>query len=332
MKRSLSFVFAILIFSVLVSCDPKPEPAEITSLDTYTDEVLNFSVKYPSNWATAKSPGVRFVCFSDENGKSRFTNYDTEGLPVAKVDVFTGDIDSVNTFEEFMKVNKRFAPDTYSSPEKIKIDGIECIKQTYEFELTDGICKGEIYYGTKDNQKAALLQFEAFGGTFEAYKPKFDEIVASFVLPVKPEPKAQDTITELVEQDPPSSTLKQVKGEGYMMQIPENFQRERGYFIGLRRGDSFLRVDVKDVTDKTNLEKTVDQSIGNFPSASKSKTKMGGKDAFKISYKPSGQVDGAVYFTINNGKLFKVTINWFKGEEADYKPIFEKCVSTFKFR
>jgi hypothetical protein len=332
MKRSFSLLLAVLLISMLWSCDEKAKPAEITSLVTFNDEIVKFSIKYPSNWTTIKSEGKGLYCLSDENGKSRFSQYDSEGIASARIIFSTQDIDTVDTFEKIMAGSKRFAPETYSAPQKVKIDGIECIKQTYEFELTDGLFKGEIYYGTKDNQKAALLQFEAFGGTFDAYKPKFDEIVSTLVLPVKPAPKTADTITELIEQDPPSTTLKQVGGEGFTIKIPDNFQKERGQYMGLRRGDCYIRVDVKDASEQANLKKTVDQSKANFRGASMSSTKIAGADAFKITYKPSNQVDGEVYFTMKDGKLFQITINWFKDEEADFKPVFQKSVSTFKFR
>ena len=46
----------------------------------------------------------------------------------------------------------------------------------------------------------------------------------------------------------------------------------------------------------------------------------------------AGTVKGKVWFAMKGDKMYRITINWFTGEEKDFLPIFEKSVASFKFK
>lgn len=332
-KLLLNVLPAFLIAIVLFNCGGGPKFTEVKELETYKDPATKFEVKYPSNWFVAqKLTGDRFLVYSTKPAMERFRRYAPEGLPAVKIELNVTRLDSIITLDTVQAKNMIFQKEVYSEPEMVEINGVQVRKIDYAFELEDGPFHGVMYVGAKDTGRATVLQIEAFAGSWEHYKKTFDEIVSSLVLAQTP-PKRADTVYVQQEAEPPSKELKEKMGKGFSIKIPDNFNKEGGLYIGGRRGDSYIKVDVKDVSENVNFDKTVEESRKRFPGASAAKAmKLDGQKALMFSYKPSGSVDGEVYFTMKGGKLYQITLNWFKGEADDYKPIFRKCAKTFKFQ
>ncbi len=224
MRKLLTIFLPALIVSAFIwSCDEGPKPIEIASLDTYTDEIKGFSVKYPSNWSALPIPGQRFVVFSSSQGQNRFFKYDAKGLPAAKIDLMAITIDSAKTIEDVIENAKIFGPEYYSTPEKLTIDGAEASKITYSFQLEDGEFNGVFYAAAKDEGTATVLIMEAFGGAFKHYKDKFDEIANSLILAKTPAPVSEmpDTVFQVIEAEPASPNLvtKKARGSRLVFQI-----------------------------------------------------------------------------------------------------------------
>lgn len=330
MKKFTSFISLIILSAVaFYSCGNKNKPTEIKDLTTYNDNIAKYSIKYPSNWVAKQAP-MSISIYNTTDGLRRFIQYDTKGASAAKVEFSWIKMDTFS-LEQVIERFKKFAPETYSAPTKLKIDGADVTCFKYTFELEDGPFNGEAYFAVKDSGIASVLVFEAFGGTFEAYKEKFSEILSSVKFAVKPVEAAADTSKK--EADPPSETLRTISGDGYTIQIPDNFSRDKGFYIGERRGDSYIRVDIIDASKQSNLDKIVNDSKANFPGSTEPKdVSISGQKGKLIYYNPSSSVAGEVIFVIKGAKLYRITINWFKGEEAMFKPIFQKCVQTFKFQ
>lgn len=330
MKKMIILAMAALISILCFSkCGGKGDVVEIKSLAVYEDPAVKFSIKYPENWISQQVTGARFLVFTTKTAKTRFVRYDALGTAGAKIEVLVTSLDSTMTLDSVM-ANKLFQPDAYTPAKNITIDGVQGFMQTYAFELEDGPFHGEVYYATKDNKLATTIYFEAFGGTFDEYKKQFDEIIASIKLAAKPAEKS-DTITVVEEADPPSTTLRTVSGEGFSIDIPDNFSKEGGMYLGQRRGDSYIKVDVFDASKTKDLSKLVDENKKKLPGAGgTTNISIGGEKAMKVAYNPSGKVGGEIYFVLKNKKLYRLTLNWFKGEEKDFKPIFQKCAMTWK--
>ena len=332
----ISFIIAVLI---LWSCSPKAEPEEITGMTTYEDAAVKFSIKHPQNWIVQAVPGSRVIFYSSKGAKDRFVQYDAEGKAGAKIDVYAKKLDSGKTLDDFMKSTKLFDAKTYSKAEKIKIDGVEGFKQTYSFELNDGPMDGEVYYASKDGKYATAVFFEAFAGTLHGYHKYLEEMIASVKLAFEPEEKKPTEV--LVEADPPSQTLTTMGGDGYTILIPDNFTSTTGKakdaigsrnYIGDRRADCNIQVDVMDASKQQNLKKIVDDNKAKYGNANPNATNIGGQSAYVFSYSPGRNVQSRVYFVIKGNKLFRITMNWFKGEEASYLPVFEKSIKSIKFQ
>jgi hypothetical protein len=343
MKRYIYLALATFAAMIIfVGCEKGPEPIPIESLDTHTDPVTKFEVKYPSNWKTAEQT-QRFVVYSDPQVSKRFTfrgEY-SQGFPGAKIDMMAMDMDSLWTLDSVMAKSMMFDKEIYQK-ENVTFGGKPGYKLTYAFELDGGPFMGEMYMAIKDTGKATVLIFEAFDGTMDMYKPKFDEIANSVVLASLPKTRQPgDTIFQEVEADPPTDNLSTKRGDGFTIGIPDNFYKnnvktapsaEKSYFYwGDRRGDSFIRVDIFDASEQKDLSKIVEENKSKYGNNSAQNAKLGGKDAKRIDYSASSTVKGRVYFVVSGDKLYRVTINWFTEEESDYLPPFEKSVNSIKF-
>ncbi|MBI5326027.1 MAG: hypothetical protein HZB41_12275 [Ignavibacteriae bacterium] len=310
-------------------------------MTTYEDAGVKFGIKHPQNWIVQAIPGSRVIIYSSKGAKDRFLQYDAEGKAGAKIDVYAKKLDSGKSLEDFMASTKMFDPKTYSKPEKVKIDGVEGYKQTYSFELSDGLMEGEVYYATKDGKYATAVFLEAFGGTLHGYHKYLEEIIASVKLAYEPSAKKPDTV--LVEAAPPSQNLTTMGGDGYTILIPDNFTSTSGKskdaiasrnYIGDRRADCNIQVDVIDATKQQNLKKIVDDDKNKvkYGNSNASATTLGGQQAYVFNYSPGRNVQSRAYFVIKGNKLFRITMNWFKGEEASYLPVFEKSIRSIKFQ
>ena len=331
-------LFILSLIVLLFSCEKKGEPAEIKEMKVYDDPVTKFSIKYPSNWFTQSSPGQRFVCYTAQTARERFAQYEGKGLACAKFEVLIQKLTDGKTMDSVIQSTKLFTQDKYSAPTKVKIDGIDATKLTYNFELEDGMFNGEVYYAQKDPQYVAVIFFEAFSGTLEAYRKSIDEVLASVKLPVTPQ--AKDTIFKQEEADPPSKTMTSKGGDGYSIEIPDNFRAEgskaagtlssRNY-IGNRRADCNIQIDVIDASKQKNLKKIVEENSPKYKNSKPQEIKIGGVQAYVMPYSFKKDVESKVYFVIKGEKLYRITMNWYKPEEADYLPIFEKSIKSIKF-
>lgn len=339
MKKLLSLTFlSMFIMALIVSCGKdKPSPVPIEGYDTYTDAVMEFSIQYPKNWDIKRFPGDRVTIVSSKVANSRFKSFDPEGEPGAKIDFVTFTLKDQMTLDTVV-AKKQFLPEVYSSPEKIMLDGVEAIKQKYQFPLADGLFEGEIYFATADGKVVSVITFETFADNFATYKNDFDKILKSVKLAKFPSATA-DTVKEIIELPLPSEKLVPTKGQGFTIQIPENFDSKnpsvggtiKSYqYIGERRADCDIRVDIIDASKQKDLTKIVDQNKSRHKNAEPQSTSFAGLKAYVFNYTPIANVNSRVYYTLKGDKLYRVTMNWSNEEANAYKPIFEKVLNSFK--
>lgn len=339
MKRlSISF-FLIGLFVFIYGCGEKKQIVEVKELISYTDPSMGFSIKYPSNWEVQKYPGDRFLAFTSKTIIKRFRTFDVEGEQGAKIELLVVKLPAGQTIDSVM-AKKQFTPETYSKPTKVRIDGVDAFRQTYEFPLLDGKFQGEIYFAQKDSQVVTVISFEAFGETFEYYKPAFEQIINSVTLASMPKQQA-DTIKKVVEAPPPSENLIPYSGDGFSIKISDNFDVRnpqvggalKSYqYIGERRLDCDIRIDIFDASKQKNLDKIAQDNKAKHKNVEPKATTLGGVKAYLFEYSPVANVKSKVYYAIHKDKLYRVTVNWFAGEEQSYKPIFDKSIASFKFQ
>jgi hypothetical protein len=330
-----TIIFALLV--IATSCNKSGDAPAVEGYEVYKDANSGLSLEYPKNWYTNTSP-IRFVAFNVKEWQGRFGQYDTEGNPVIKLDVTIYEIDSTNTIDSIVVKSKKFAESAYETTDAT-IGGLPAKKLVYTFELTSGVFYGETYVLKVDDNSANVVQIECFDGTYDTYKEALDKFFASYKPGKFPKPK-KDTVTQVQEGEPPSQTLVTKSGNGYSIKVPDNFMAERGpsggvieskNFIGERRADCNIIVDVIDASKNKKLGNIVEENRKNYKNANPSKISLGGKEAYQLNYTFGRDVMSRVYFVINGDKLFRITMNYYNGEKASYLPIFEKCISSFQF-
>lgn len=336
--KKITTLFAFLSIVLLIaSCSRGPKAPEVKGYETYTDNTSGLTIEYPKNWHKTTNP-IRFVVFNANESKTRFVRYDPEGYPGAKIDINLFEMDSLTTIDSIVTKVKKFTDDVYEMKD-VQFAGYPAKKLTYTFELNSGVFYGETYVLQNDPTTVNVFQIEAFDGTYDKYKEAFDRAIKSFKPGVFPKAKT-DTVQTVTEQPVPSKTLTTKSGLGYSIKIPDNFSSERGpssgvleskNYIGTRRADCNIVVDVLDASKNKNLQKIVDENKANYQNATPQKTKIGGKDAYVMKYTARKDVLSRVYFVVNGEKLYRITMNWFKGEEPDYLPIFEQSIQSFRF-
>lgn len=339
MKRLFIFIVSAIVFSFLLSsCGKKKNVVEISGLSTYTDAGAGFVIQYPTNWTSTNTIGERFVSFTSKESIRRFKSFDPEGIAAAKIDIQAVKLKEGQTLDTIMNL-KQFEQNIYSKPVEVTIDGVKAMKQTYEFPLTDGKFQGEIYYAMKDQNYVTVISFETFADLFDTYKDKFAEILKSVKLAQKTVAKS-DTVKKEVQADPPSSKLTNYKGDGFTMQVPDNFDVKnpksnaiKSYkFEGMRRGDCYILIDVFDASKQNKLDKIVADNKPKYNTEPKA-TNISGQKAYVFEYAASAQIQRRVFFAVNGNKLFRITVDYNKTEDADlFKPVFDKSIATFKFQ
>ena len=340
MKRvSNTLLLLLLIGLMITACDKGPKPVEITGLKTYTDVPLKFSIQYPENWVAATTQGQRVIVFSSNDTRSRFLDYASEGFPGAMINLFVAKVDSAKTEEDIIKDLKRFEESIYK-PSNVTIDGVQGKRWDYEFPLEDGEFKGVVVVASKDEITYTTLKLEAFGDAWKKYEADFEKIIATLQLAIT-QTSTADTLMIVEELPPPSEKLVLKSGNGFSISVPENFYLGRtnaanmiaSYnYIGDRRGDCNIQVDVIDASQTSDFKKAANELASKYPgSPSISDTKVGGIDGFVMNWTPGRNLKGRVFFAKKGDKLFRISMNWFVPEEADYLPIFEKSIASIKF-
>ena len=340
MKRvKYTLLLSLIIGLVITACDKGPKPVEITGLKTYTDPALKFSIQYPENWATIITQGQRVTVFSSNDTKSRFLDYASNGFPGAMIDLFVSKVDTTKTEADIIKNAKRFEDNFYKQT-AFTMDGVNAKRFEYGFPLEDGDFKGVLIVASKDEVTYTTLKLEVFGDAWEKYEEDFNKIIASVTLAIT-QSNAPDTLTLTEELLPPSDKLVTKNGNGFSISIPENFYQGKANsanviasynYIGDRRGDCNIQVDVIDASKTSDFKKSATELASKYPgSPALSSTKIGGTDGFVMNWSPGKNIKGRVFFAKKESKLFRISINWYTPEEADYLPIFEKCVASIKF-
>lgn len=331
--KKIAISLLLLTGLFLASCGEEgPQAPDAGKLTTYTDDATNFSIDYPENWDDNKVVGKQFQAFSIKEGKIRFSQFDTKGQPVARVSMTIMVLDSGQGLETALDTNYVFAKEYYTAPVDAKVGGMTGKKVTYSFPLSDGQFDGELVVATKDDQLYHIIKFEAFAGTMEKYRKTFDEMLSSVKLGTKPE---RTVVTgEAEELPPPSSKMKTVKGSGYSIKIPDNFETSnkggRTVYAGERRGDSYVSVS-SSATSSKNLKGTAEKNAKAVGASKVTKMTLGGQEAYLVSYSATSAIQRDMYYVINDGKLYQIVVDYFKEEADMYKNVLTKSAKSIKF-
>lgn len=334
-----TLTLAVLCFALAAGCTRKAKPAPIDELKLVTDELRSFSMSVPSNWFKQQRTGDLILASTSKTIGQRFMNFGA-GDGGAKVEIRALVLDSVTTMDTVIsrfKLEFEDDLDRYTA-ETAQLGGKPAKKLTVKFDQIDGEFQSVAYFAEQDSI-VTMVQFAAFGNTFGDYQERFNEILATVKLAKRPAPIEQPKVAAPTGPEPPSDTLRVYNAPDFSIQIPQNFEGKKGTvsalssmnFLGSRY-DCTIQVDVFDAKDQKNLNKIVEQNKGRYGGGSAAATTIDGEKAYYFSYNPAANVSSRAYFTVKNGKMFRVTLNWFKPEQSVYLPLFERCLATMDIK
>lgn len=326
----------------IASCTKKVEVPPITGLDTYDDKVANFSLQYPKNWKATQEAGKSVAYYSNEQILERFNGNNAYGemeISGAKIGVTITKLEApLTNLDSVINNTKIFEdPTIYAPLQDVTLDGVKAKRLSYAVKYEDGEFKGERYFAMKDSTALTIIEFEAFGGSFDQLHPKFEEILKSTKLAYF-KPVTRDTTGgKPAEPFKASETLASYDGSGFSISYPNNFSAKNvgggTQFQGIGGpSDCIINISVADASKQGNLTSIINQNKKLYKAESSTNTKLDGNDAAYIEDSPVKDVRRRTYFSVKGGKLYKVTLQWFKPEQEFFLPVFEKSLASFKFK
>lgn len=336
MKRLSVYLAAFAFLALIIgSCGKKQKAPEIGELVDFKDAAREFSVKIPKNFQKKEVLGKRIYAFSSQEALSRLNSPTPEGPIGVSVDVTVQDLtDSLNL--ETVINNSKLFQSGYKAVEQTTVNGNPASKLVLEFELNDGIFHSEKYFIEKE-KVVTTITFTAFASTYDNYKAKFDEMLNSLqpATPVKP----KDPNVKIVEteQPYPAEPLSSYAGPGFTIGRPENMTASSTKtantigsvnMISARRADCSIQIDVMDAK-KSDLKFFTEQFKAAYKTSARD-AKVGAYQGAAFDYSFQKGSKSRAYVAVNNGKCYRITMNWYAAEQDKYLPLFEKAISMFK--
>ena len=325
----------------IAGCTKKAEVPPITEYETYEDKIANASIKFPKGWKAAVEAGKSASYYSNDKIIERFSGnnaYQESELTGAKVAVVINKLEGAINLDSLINNGKIFEdPSAYSPIQDAEVDGMKAKKLSYAFKYGDGEFKGEKYYAMKDSTALTVVEFESFGGTFDQLHPKFEEMLKSAKLAFFKTVVKDTTGGKPAETFKASETLASYDGAAFSMQYPDNFSSKNvgggTQFQGIGGpSDCIINISTSDASKQGNLTSIINQNKKLYKAESSSSTKIDGNDAAYIEDAPVKDVRRRTYFSVKGGKLYKITLQWFKPEQQFFLPVFEKSLASFKFK
>ncbi len=324
----------------LSGCSHKAKPVPIEGLELIKDEIRLFEMKVPTNWFKQQRKGDLIISTTTPAIGNRFLKFG-KGEGGGKIELRVIPIDSSNpSIDTIIKRSKLEFEDNLDryTPSQATLGGKPATKLSVKFDQEDGEFQLESYFAENDSL-VTIVTVAAFGKTFEDYQKEFAEVLASVKLAQRPVVVAKTETATPLGPEPPSDTLRFYNAPDFSIEIPQNFEGKKGQSSGISsmsflgsRFDCTIQVDVFDASKQNDLNKIIDQNKARYQGAGQVGTTINGQKAYYFNYNPAANVAARAYFTVKGNKMFRITLNWYKPEQAVYLPLFERCVATVKLK
>ncbi len=340
MKHSFAIitVCGILLLGALVMIEgcEKKEAVTIGELETYVDPAFDFSITYPKHWLKSSTPGSKFTIFSSQD------TYDWLLDPNAKnkkpgawieigIDTTKGKtLDGYAAIQKDKIETKKFR---VTGEEAIKLVNTDAIKINYIFQLTSKIALHGYQIVVLKDSVPTYIEYAGVGKAFDDYKIVIDTVLTSIRL-------AHKLVRTVNEPGKPSSDFA-VHSDRYIeFKYPDNYNSV-GVPIGnnlsvyeLRssaRQDCAIHFDVFGAK-KLSVERVFEQNKGKYRGRSNGQTTIDGQKALYLICSPMANVDSRVYFIVKNDRAIRLTLSYYKPQEADYMAAYDKVLASVRIK
>jgi hypothetical protein len=338
--KSKIFLFLIAAAILLPSCSK--EQVEVKEWAQFQDQFFKASFNYPKNWVVVPEP-TKIVVSSSVEAAEKFFDRDPRKADGVQIIIASDRSDSKQDFVEFVrnfKADKEAEGYKVTEMEDAKIDGLDAKKVVYSGAIDENTKLKAIYIATLKDSTMYYIQFAAFNDLFAPYRPIFDSVLASLVLPQK------IVIPKGVNPAIPLSQVEKYSDSYFQLEYPANFgsnevQKKGDMISGVRfagnkdgmRNDCSIDIDIRPAK-KLTLEKVVAQNVKFFNPKSRGETSISGEKAMYMNYIPQKvrNIESRVYFIVKNDRIYRIILNYYTPMKKDFLPAFEKVVASIRLK
>jgi hypothetical protein len=336
MKIKIVLFFCTAMF-LLPGCSKKGS-SDIKEWETFQDSYFRVTFNYPKDWYVVKDENHILIYNSVDVADKFFTHdpYKPDGVQII---VGAERSDTVQDYVKYMdnyRADMEAAGFGIKSVENAKMDGLDAKEITYSGSYDERTKITAVRAATLKDSTIYYVQYAAFNDLYAPYRPVFDSVMATLVLP---KPKAQSTNPN-AEVFPEAET-KVIKNSVLDITVPGNmmdtYPAPKGdvtFAMSLKiyRNDCTIDIDVRSAK-KLTLDKVVDQNSKKIKNASGPfPATIGSEKAKYFNYSLMKGVKSRIYFIVKNDKIYRVIMNYYAPMEKDFLPAFEKAIASIRIK
>ncbi len=334
-------ILVLMVAAVLLSgCSKKA--VEIKEWAQYQDQFFRASLNYPKEWIVVPEP-TKIIISSSAEAAEKFFDRDFRKADGVQVIIASERSDSLQDYVAYVSDFKALRESEgykVTEMEDAKIDGLDAKKIIYSGLVAENTKLKAIYLATLKDSTIYYVQYAAFNELFAPYKPVFDSVLASLVLPQKIViPKGVNPAIPLVQVEKYSDNYVQLEypanfGPNELPRKRDIISRVR--FAGNRdgmRNDCSIDIDVRPAK-KLSLQKVVEQNLKFFNPKSRDETSISGEKAIYLNYVPQKvrNIDSRAYFIVKNDRIYRIILNYYAPMSKDFLPAFEKVIASIRLK
>jgi hypothetical protein len=332
-RNTVGLSIAVLLVSLLVlGCGGKKQvtPLPVGTMEEYRDPQYGFHFDHPQGWVAGGEAGRPRIYNTLEAGQ-RFmdpTGPYPDGVLIS-VDVIKAD----KPAEQKASIIAELTSSGFilGQPAAVTIGGKAATKVPYTANHSAKIKETGHHIYVELDTVLYDIAFRGFGDMYATHAAIFDSVEKSFTFPRAVEPGRDATL--------PSDVATNYDAKMFTFQYPENFN-----FENAAKGNNDLALSLRGVRQDCSvqfivfgakgltLEKVVDQNKGKYPGASQGKATIGGQPAITLTYSAAKEVERRVYFMVKDDKVYRVILDWFKPQRAEYLAAYDKLISSIKLK
>jgi hypothetical protein len=331
--KTLLFLLTLVAFMLMGCGEEKMAPVPLGEMKEYKDPVDGWAIRYPATWPVQLAQaGQRARFYNDQGVDLRFSAPNEPGVNGVEISIDVAKEADIAGFAAKDIAQMKANQYQVQAEEKIDVGGVQATKVKYAANWgKNSIIYGHYIYVPKDSIMYKL-GFNGFEQFYNAYAAIFDASLKSF-KPAKPKEAG-------VDESLPSEEFETYNSKSFSFDYPSNFNStnpNRGKFEEVaavrnsKRLDCSVRFDVFDAKGLT-LDKVFDQNKASFHGASAGSATVGGQPAKTLSYSARKDVMRKFYFVVRNGKVIRITTDWYKGHSAAYDAAYAKVIGSVKFK
>lgn len=331
--KTLGLSVGVLLVGLFVlGCggDKQVTPVPVGELQEYRDPQYGYHFLHPKGWVAGGEAGRPRVYNSLEAGQ-RFLDplgQYPDGVLIS-VDVFkTADTkqQKASLLTELTASGRVVGQET-----QITVAGKPAAMVTYTANYSSKVRETGHHVYLELDTVVYDLAFSGFGEMYTSHAAIFDTVLKSFALPRPIEPGRDATL--------PSDAFTEYDAKMFTFQYPENFN-----FEGVPKGNNELALGLRGVRQDCSVqfivfgakglttEKVVEQNRAKYPGASTGKATVAGQPAITLTYAPTRDVERRVYFMVKDDKVYRIILDWYRPQRAEYLAAYDKLIGSIKLK